>query len=144
MMGEKDVTRRAVISAAGAAGLVAMGADKQQEAPRASDNPQGKDQINPSQPIDVARDKVIFKIDPAKRMEEQPVVGHNRWHPDVPPVCDVQPGDTFFVECQEWTNLQIHNTDSAEDVRDIDLDVVHVLSGPFRVKGAEPGDLLVV
>src|SRR5438552_1787250 len=34
--------------------------------------------------------------------------------------------------------------DFADDVRDIDLSIVHFLSGPIGVKGAEPGDLLVV
>lgn len=36
------------------------------------------------------------------------------------------------------------NNDSADDVRDVDLTTVHYLSGPVGVKGAEPGDLLVV
>src|SRR4029079_9922841 len=30
------------------------------------------------------------------------------------------------------------------DVRDVDLTVCHMLSGPIEVQGAEPGDLLVV
>jgi acetamidase/formamidase len=33
---------------------------------------------------------------------------------------------------------------SPDDVRDVDLSVVHVLSGPIHVNGAEPGDILVV
>jgi acetamidase/formamidase len=37
----------------------------------------------------------------------------------------------------------IKNNDSADDVRDIDLSIVHFLSGPIGVKGAEPGDLPV-
>ena len=36
------------------------------------------------------------------------------------------------------------NNESADDVRDIDLSIVHFLSGPIGVHGAEPGDLLVV
>ena len=39
---------------------------------------------------------------------------------------------------------QIHNTDSAEDVKNVDLSQVHYLSGPIRVPGAKPGDLLKV
>src|SRR5690606_9489569 len=39
---------------------------------------------------------------------------------------------------------QVSNSDSAEDIRDADLSQVHYLSGPIGVKGAEPGDLLVV
>jgi acetamidase/formamidase len=38
----------------------------------------------------------------------------------------------------------IKNDDSADDVRNAPLPGVHVLSGPFHVEGAEPGDLLIV
>ena len=56
----------------------------------------------------------------------------------------VRPGDEFRVECREWTDAQIGNNDSANDVRDVDLTHAHMLSGPIGVEGAEPGDLLVV
>lgn len=69
---------------------------------------------------------------------------HNRWHPDIPMVETVKPGDDFIVECYDWTGGQIANSDSAEDVRDVDLSQVHFLSGPVAVEGAQPGDLLVV
>ena len=69
---------------------------------------------------------------------------HNRWHPDVPIVEWVNPGDDFIIETVDWTGGFIKNNDSADDVRDIDLSIVHFLSGPIGVKGAEPGDLLVV
>jgi len=32
----------------------------------------------------------------------------------------------------------------SDDIRDVDLTVVHNLSGPVAVEGAEPGDCLVV
>lgn len=69
---------------------------------------------------------------------------HNRWHPDIPMVATVKPGDDFIVECMDWTGGQVGNNDGAEDIRDADLTRVHYLSGPIGVKGAEPGDLLVV
>ena len=69
---------------------------------------------------------------------------HNRWHPDIPMVAWVNPGDDFIIETYDWTGGFIKNNDSADDVRDIDLSIVHFLSGPIGVKGAEPGDLLVV
>ena len=69
---------------------------------------------------------------------------HNRWHPDIPIVAWVNPGDDFIIETVDWTGGFIKNNDSADDVRDIDLSIVHFLSGPIGVKGAEPGDLLVV
>jgi formamidase len=69
---------------------------------------------------------------------------HNRWHPDIPIVEWVEPGDDFIIETVDWTGGQIKNNDDAADVRDVDLTQVHFLSGPVGVKGAQPGDLLVV
>jgi formamidase len=88
--------------------------------------------------------EVAFAVDQSKSMTEQAVPGHNRWHPDVPAAAAVKPGSEFRVECREWTDAQIGNNDSANDVRDVDLSPAHMLSGPVAVEGAKPGDLLVV
>jgi formamidase len=88
--------------------------------------------------------EVVFSVDQSRSMREQKVPGHNRWHPDIPPAATVRPGAEFRVECREWTDGQIGNNDSANDVRDVNLDVSHMLSGPIAVEGAEPGDLLVI
>jgi len=88
--------------------------------------------------------KTIFPINLKKPMSDQELVGHNRWHPDIPSAVSVSPGDSFRIECKDWTDGQIKNDDSPNDVRDVDLSVVHVLSGPIEVKGAKPGDILVV
>lgn len=69
---------------------------------------------------------------------------HNRWHPDIPINVWVEPGDDFRIETYDWTGGQIKNDDDASDVRDVELEQVHYLSGPIGVTGAEPGDLLVV
>src|ERR671916_730370 len=87
---------------------------------------------------------VVFSVDQAKSMRDQAVPGHNRWHPDVPAAVMVRPGQQIRVECRDWTDAQIGNNDSANDVRDVDLTRAHMLSGPIAVEGAEPGDLLVV
>ena len=86
----------------------------------------------------------LFPADLTKPMDQQVLPGHNRWHPDIPAVAEVKPGDVFRVECIDWTDGQIGDNDSANDVRDVKLQRVHVLSGPIAVKGAEPGDILVV
>jgi hypothetical protein len=52
--------------------------------------------------------------------------------------CWVKPGDDFVLETYDWTGGFIKNNDSADDVRDIDLSIVHFLSGPVGVKGASP------
>ena len=65
--------------------------------------------------------KVIFSVDQSKSMRDQAVPGHNRWHPDIPTAAMVRPGDEFRLECRDWTDAQIGNNDSANDVRDVDL-----------------------
>lgn len=87
---------------------------------------------------------VVFSVDQSRSMREQAVPGHNRWHPDIPPAATVRRGSDIRIECREWTDGQIGNNDSANDVRDVDLTGCHMLSGPIAVEGAEPGDLLVV
>jgi formamidase len=87
--------------------------------------------------------KTLVKVDLSQSPYENPGV-HNRWHPDIPMYAWVKPGEEFFIETYDWTGGFVKNNDSADDVRDIDLTIVHFLSGPIGVEGAEPGDLLVV
>jgi formamidase len=87
--------------------------------------------------------KSLIKVDLGKPADQQDVI-HNRWHPDIPMVATVKPGDEFRVECVDWTGGQIGYNNNAADVRDVDLTKVHYLSGPIEITGAEPGDLLVV
>jgi len=90
--------------------------------------------------------EVIFSVDRdlSVPMSAQAMPGHNRWHPDIPPVATVAPGGAYRIECKEWTDEQIHNSDSPGDVAAVNLDKCHMLSGPFAIRGAEPGDILVV
>lgn len=85
----------------------------------------------------------LIKVDPYKPAEGQKGI-HNRWHHDIPFYASVQAGDIFKIETHEWTGGQIKNTDDADDVKNVDLNKVHNLSGPIEVKGASPGDVLVV
>jgi formamidase len=87
--------------------------------------------------------ETLIKVDLSQSAYDNDMV-HNRWHPDIPMVATVKPGDDFIIETYDWTGGFIKNNDDASDVRDIDLTIVHFLSGPIAVEGAEPGDLLVV
>jgi formamidase len=87
--------------------------------------------------------KTLIKVDLKKKPEAHDTL-HNRWHPDIPMVATVKPGDEFRVECVDWTGGQIKDDDSATDIKIVDLSKVHYLSGPIAVEGAEPGDLMKV
>ena len=73
----------------------------------------------------------LFPLDNTKKFTDQKHVGHNRWHPDIPAVVSVKPGDVFRAECREWFDGAIHNDDSADDVRT-------PLSGGARPQRAVP------
>jgi formamidase len=88
--------------------------------------------------------ETVFEVDTDASIDEQPSPIVNRWHPDVPPAASIEPGEKVRIECLDWTGNQVVNDDSANDIRDMRLDPNHHLSGPFEVKGAEPGDILVV
>lgn len=88
--------------------------------------------------------KTLFQVDLTKPMDQQELPGHNRWHPNIPAVVSVNPGEVFRIECKDWTDGQIKDDDDPADVENVDLTVVHVLSGPIWVNGAKPGDILVV
>lgn len=83
-------------------------------------------------------------ITPGVPLAQQAEIGHNRWHPDIPELTSVRPGDELVLECLDFLDSQIQDNDSAVDVRDVDLTRAHPLTGPVHVEGAEPGDLLVV
>ncbi|KAF5359715.1 hypothetical protein D9756_002920 [Leucocoprinus leucothites] len=85
----------------------------------------------------------LIKVDPFIPADKQKGL-HNRWHPDIPPIATVKPGQTFKIECVDWTGGQIGNNDCSDDVKNVDLTKVHNLSGPIAVEGTEPGDCLIV
>lgn len=62
----------------------------------------------------------------------------------VPACGKIANNEVVKIECLDWTGGQIKNSDSADDVRDVDLTEIHYLSGPFDIETAEPGDVLLV
>jgi len=85
-----------------------------------------------------------IRIDRSKTLAEEPGTGHNRWHPDIPPALRCQPGDEVILDTRDAFDGQLTPDASAEAVAAANLDVVHPLTGPVYVEGAEPGDLLEV
>ena len=69
---------------------------------------------------------------------------HNRWHPDIPPVAVVRPGDTITFETQDGLAGQVTRASTHADCDAPDLGSAHPLTGPVFVEGSEPGDVLGV
>ncbi len=85
-----------------------------------------------------------IEIDRGKRLKEEPAKGHNRWHPDMTPVLEVDPEEEVVLETRDASDCQIRPGMTAADMEGLDAKVAHPLTGPVYIKGARPGDLLEV
>ena len=83
-------------------------------------------------------------IDRNKRLRDDPGKGHNRWHPDVVPIIEVEPGEELLLETRDASDGQIKPDTTIDDFEGMDAKVGHPLTGPVYIKGAEPGDLLEI
>ena len=86
----------------------------------------------------------FVRIDRTKRLKEEPETGHNRWHPDIPPILEVGENENIIIETRDASDGQMTPSVVAEDMAAMDQKVSHPLTGPIYVQGAEPGDLLEV
>jgi formamidase len=75
-----------------------------------------------------------------------PVPGpaHNRLHPDVPPVAEIEPGEEVVADVRDGMDGVLRAAGSARALLDADLGANHPLTGPIAVRGAAPGDVLLV
>ena len=48
-----------------------------------------------------------ISIDRKKRLRDEPNKGHNRWHPDIAPVIEVEAGEEVTLETRDANDLQI-------------------------------------
>jgi formamidase len=83
-------------------------------------------------------------IDRNKRLKEEPQTGHNRWHPDIPSLIEVDPGEEVALETRDASDCQIKPGMTVADLANLDAKVAHPLTGPVYIKGARPGDLLEI
>ena len=78
----------------------------------------------------------VIGIDPSKPLGEEPGTGHNRWHEAIEPAVETDPGDTVVYETRDAFDGQLDNESTAEDVGNLDLSVVHPLTGPVLPRNA--------
>lgn len=86
----------------------------------------------------------VIRVDQSKVLAQEPESGHNRWHEGIEPLAEVEPGDVVVYETRDAFDGQLDGDSTEVDVEGLNLGVVHPLTGPVFVKGAEPGDLLEV
>jgi len=69
---------------------------------------------------------------------------HAFWDNSYPARLEIEPGDTVIFECQEATGGQLNPDSNHADLERVDSERIHALTGPVFVKGAMPGDTLLV
>jgi len=69
---------------------------------------------------------------------------HAFWDNSFPPRLRIQPGDRVVFETLEASARQITRRSSHKAVAKLDFSLIHPLTGPVYVEGAEPGDALEV
>ena len=69
---------------------------------------------------------------------------HSRWNRSLPPRLIIEPGDTVHFECLDSSGAQVHPEMSLPEYLTIDRSLIHALTGPVFVSGAEPGDVLQI
>ncbi len=69
---------------------------------------------------------------------------HAFWDNQLPPRLEIEAGDMVVFECRDACDGQVTPTSTAEQLLKNDKSRVHPLTGPVFVKGAQPGDSLVV
>src|SRR5881296_1517657 len=84
------------------------------------------------------------EIDRGKRLKDQPATGHNRFHPDVPPLVTVAEGEEVVLATRDGVDGQLGPGTSEADMAKMEAGAIHPLTGPVFVKGARPGDMLEV
>ena len=69
---------------------------------------------------------------------------HCRWDQSIPPLITVEPGEIVELETREASDGQIVPGSNADILARLDFSVIHPLTGPVAIVGAEPGDTLEI
>lgn len=68
----------------------------------------------------------------------------NRYHPAIPSAARANPGEYIVFETRDALDSDLGLDSTADDVSAVDLNLVHPMTGPVFIEGAERGDVLAV
>lgn len=85
-----------------------------------------------------------LSVDVTRPLLKAPHNGHNRFHPEIPPVLTVAPGDVVAIDVRDGFDALIDRNSTSADVLELDPWRGHPLTGPIAVAGTQPGDVLDV
>jgi acetamidase/formamidase len=69
---------------------------------------------------------------------------HSRWNADLPPRLTIDSGDTVHFACVDASGAQVTPATTVDTFQRIDRGLIHALTGPVAIHGAEPGDVLQI
>ena len=84
------------------------------------------------------------EIERGKRLKDEPTKGHNRFHPDIPPIVTAEEGEEVVLQTRDGVDGQLGPGTTEADMAHMEAGAIHPLTGPVFVKGAQPGDVLEV
>jgi len=87
---------------------------------------------------------VRLSVDRTRSIVDDSTNSHNRWFPDLPPVASLAPGEELVAECRDGMDGALTSARGPEDLVGLELSSNHPLTGPIEIRGAKPGDVLVV
>ncbi|MBT8185581.1 MAG: acetamidase/formamidase family protein [Eudoraea sp.] len=99
-----------------------------------------KDQSNAEDSTDIAKSEIPepdFTITTGENT-------HNKFSSEIPPVLTVPSVSVIERFTYEATGGQLNINSTTADVKNVDMDKVHTLTGPVYIDGAEAGDVLAV
>ncbi len=85
-----------------------------------------------------------IEIDRSKRLGDESGTGHNRFHPDIAPLLEVDAGEEVVLDTRDAIDGQLGPSTTEADFATLDTGLTHPLTGPVYVQGAQPGDVLEV
>ena len=68
----------------------------------------------------------------------------NRYHSAIPAVARANPGDRIVFHTRDALDTDLTLDSNADDLAAVDLNLVHPMTGPVYIEGAERGDVLAV
>jgi formamidase len=83
-------------------------------------------------------------IDRKRPLRDEPKTGHNRWHPDIAPIVEVDESEEVSLETRDALDGHLTPRSTEADFTALEAGAIHPLTGPVLVKGARPGDLLEI
>ncbi len=68
----------------------------------------------------------------------------NRYHPMIPAVATAKPGDEIVFHTRDALDSDLQLDSIADDLAAVDLNLVHPMTGPVYIEGAQRGDVLAI